>query len=986
MQWWTAGQKARAAALEAKRKATASSVATTKPITTKPTTTSVGSISSWNVGTMSSTTKPTSWSSGSSTAPSKAANAWNAMTLQQQQNFANKNTWFDPSKYSLSYKSATWTTPVGTQVPVWGRVVGSRIYDAQWQYVGMAWGTTQATPIDTPIDTWNADVSTYDQWWDIKLDTENELQTKTADYADVQTQRLQEIRDNLSTYYDKQRDLFLDRGTFDKFFHYNDRVQEQKDILDQFFTQKEGDRQLAGMTPEQIAAQWSDISGLSPEQQQAVLEAQQNQINQDNNDSTLVSLMKQFGFTDEDSNGIMDEFENYPEVPELTDTPEIAAVKTELEDNYTRIAEIDRQIEKIRDEVTEQYPWIPETQLEAVIVDRTNSLIDERNWLLNQANNQESHIKTYQQNQANMLQQYSYEEQQMNDRVGNFSQMYWMYQSTPEGIAQTAMAEYKAANPNMDTGTPDQVYQALNTTLDGYYKTYWAIIQRPQAQVIRDVQEYAKKNKVPISQALKENFLVPLMGKPEYKQLLNESLWLSDWWEKLSDTVLYNPSTWEFRTYGGWGSSWYSWNWETDVTPSWTMETVAIGNKNVKVDSIAAQSLAAAAAELWEWIVVGEWYRDKDRYRQIVLNNQSKRNEAHPNDKITGTDIETIRKALNAKWVKIAAYEASEHTSWLAIDLYNSKWGALNGDQARIMESHGWRQTAEAGDMWHWTYQGWWEGWWDMWGGWEIIGSLWLPVSYERSVKNFVPTQLMNSELELNMLNDTIKRMYEGWVKEQDAALYFMWFNIKDEENRALATQLVNVWRAIPEDMQMWYVKTISDFMNSGNITGAIRKAEQTAMNYAKTQEWDNYVTESTTRLATQRSNEVEKLLSTLTTIPVWVVGWQMNKWLKNLKWSNAQKVQTQVTQAVAQMRNDLLWSVVTPSEEKFLQPLLPDLNDSPANFMMKLRNLKVASLAWLNSIRETYWLPSLNEQSLLSNDKLSIYLNEVDNSEEDVF
>jgi surface antigen len=249
----------------------------------------------------------------------------------------------------------------------------------------------------------------------------------------------------------------------------------------------------------------------------------------------------------------------------------------------------------------------------------------------------------------------------------------------------------------------------------------------------------------------------------------------------------------------------------------------------------------------------------------------------------------------------------------------------------------------------------------------EIMWSLWLPVSYERSVKNFVPATLMNSEIELKQLNETIKSMYKWWVAEEDAALYFMWFNIKDEANKWLAKELVAVWRSLPEDMQQSFVKSISDFMNSGNIDWALRKAEQTAMNYAKKIEWGNFMSESSVKTAVQRSNDIYSYVSWLKNSPIWVAQWTMQKWLGKLKGKEAQTIQTQITQAVAQMRNQLLWSAVTPSEQAFLAPLIPDLNDTPANFMIKLNNLKNAPLQQYNNIRTTYWLPALDEDSLLN-------------------
>ena len=71
-----------------------------------------------------------------------------------------------------------------------------------------------------------------------------------------------------------------------------------------------------------------------------------------------------------------------------------------------------------------------------------------------------------------------------------------------------------------------QLKANLNNVLSDYYKNYWDIIQRSQAQVVDDVIAYAKKNWISVAQALSENFIKPLQNKKEYKQKIASSYWM----------------------------------------------------------------------------------------------------------------------------------------------------------------------------------------------------------------------------------------------------------------------------------------------------------------------------------------------------------------------------------------------------------------------------------------------------------------------------
>lgn len=143
---------------------------------------------------------------------------------------------------------------------------------------------------------------------------------------------------------------------------------------------------------------------------------------------------------------------------------------------------------------------------------------------------------------------------------------------------------------------------------------------------------------------------------------------------------------------------------ETSIKPTGNLYSVKVGNKTLQIDEAAAQSLQQAAAELWGGVAAWEWYRSKEKYIQIIKDNAAKKKIAYNTN-----NPEETRKKLNAMWVKIAPYESSAHTWAMAVDLYNSKWWALNAEQSAIMQKYWWKQTAWAGDMWHWTYQWWWQ-------------------------------------------------------------------------------------------------------------------------------------------------------------------------------------------------------------------------------------------------------------------------------------
>ena len=174
----------------------------------------------------------------------------------------------------------------------------------------------------------------------------------------------------------------------------------------------------------------------------------------------------------------------------------------------------------------------------------------------------------------------------------------------------------------------------------------------------------------------------------------------------------------------------------------------------------------------------------------------------------------------------------------------------------------------------------------------------------------------------------------------------------------------------------------LARLINDGNDAQAVQRVEQIVYDKAKEVEADSYIGEFSARYALSKGAEVRGLIQDMSASPSGFLGFNeaeapigtvqgtMQNWLGRFRGEDATAIRTSVTSMVAEMRNRLSGTAVTDSEAKFLEPLIPDLSDSPANFMKKLEQLESDPLLRLNTIRSTFNLPSLNEESLLNSTK----------------
>lgn len=237
-----------------------------------------------------------------------------------------------------------------------------------------------------------------------------------------------------------------------------------------------------------------------------------------------------------------------------------------------------------------------------------------------------------------------------------------------------------------------------------------------------------------------------------------------------------------------------------------------------------------------------------------------------------------------------------------------------------------------------------------------------------------IPVQLRNSDAEREKYERLVKQgLQEGKTPEQVADRLIGWkINIPSSFSENLRQKFGS---AVLDSTK---ITDIARNINSGNYTQALRVFEAGINLAMKEQAPDAYISEASVlnsyNNATRIYKEIQKLQKQGDN-PVGVVKGTMEQWLGKLKSKEATNIVGQVVTLVAELRNKISGSAVTPSEAAFLEPLIPNLSDSPANFIVKLNNLATMPANKLNALRQSFGLPKLTPQTLSSMDaRVNLY------------
>lgn len=195
----------------------------------------------------------------------------------------------------------------------------------------------------------------------------------------------------------------------------------------------------------------------------------------------------------------------------------------------------------------------------------------------------------------------------------------------------------------------------------------------------------------------------------------------------------------------------------------------------------------------------------------------------------------------------------------------------------------------------------------------------------------------------------------------------------KPRKNKEFGDGLVNILAqnlGRDEGLSVYPLDALTIQLNKGNFKGAINLTEKLVTERAKQIEGEDFISESFTKRSVQKVNEVEGLINDASDVnedlAIGNFTGTVENWLGRFKGTKEAKIKAKIVSSIAEMRNKLLGSAVTETEERFLEPLIPELSDRIPVLLGKLDTIRSQGLIDLNSIRTTFGLPEINQDQLL--------------------
>lgn len=409
--------------------------------------------------------------------------------------------------------------------------------------------------------------------WQITVKEWTAAQTGKPDYTISTDARLNEMKGNLDQYFKDSPRMFSDRATFNKVFEYDTRESEaQKQLLDSYWKRKEDMDKASQYTSWESINTWMNnweittdqlnlLKEYSPEAYRQWQQLQEDEIKKRIVNDIVPPLLSEIS---ENLTTMMNSLWLDPQDALdiewiYNDTMDRTWAWKTLEDANNTVNEIKAVTDKKTEIMTRysQSTWW--TQSDALQAARMQKALAPYNEQLQGLQYQyQDYANLYNQKLATATQAANVRQMQAqeNQRVWNqryqalgFSMTALSYR-TPEQQAQLQLQTQQAQNEmnllyqsklqdlnrynqyattkmqnqlqaeltDLNVEDENQLRANLNNVLSDYYKNYWDIIQRSQAQTVEDIIKYAKEHGISVAQALTENFIKPLQNKAEYKQ------------------------------------------------------------------------------------------------------------------------------------------------------------------------------------------------------------------------------------------------------------------------------------------------------------------------------------------------------------------------------------------------------------------------------------------------------------------------------------
>ena len=463
---------------------------------------------------------------------------------------------------------------------------------------GTNWQNQTQTPTIQKTETQNKyvnpDLDTSKFWetnWQVSVKEWTAQQTGKPDYQLDSEARMQEITKNLNAYRQNNHEFFKDRNTFNTMFHYNDRDESQKALLDTYWKKKEDINKVSTYTSwesvnnsmknwEITTDQLNLLKEYNPEAYQKWQQLQEDEVmKRIVNDIVpktveeiswkINSMIEALGIQAQDAldiewiyNDTMAKVWAYQTLEDCNRTvkqiEEVINKKTAIMNRYASstwgtvsdalaaarmakaIAPYNEQLQGLQyqyQDYSNLYSQKTATAYQAANVRAMQAQENQRIWqqkcsALWFATSALSYRTPEEQAQLDIQKQQALNESNL------------LYQSRLQDLNRyntyaTAKLQSQLQNELTDLSVEDeqQLKANLNNVLSDYYKNYWDIIQRSQPQAVEDIIAYAKKNGISVAQALSENFIKPLQNKKEYKMKVAQDYWMDKYQQQYSYTI-----------------------------------------------------------------------------------------------------------------------------------------------------------------------------------------------------------------------------------------------------------------------------------------------------------------------------------------------------------------------------------------------------------------------------------------------------------------
>lgn len=448
--------------------------------------------------------------------------------------------------------------------------------------------------------------------WKITIQAGTGKTTGRPDYEDSSDARINELTDNLNRYYQTNPEYFADRETFNRQFEYNQRMSDrQRATLDSYWKKAQDiktasqyttwDRISAGMDNAEITPDvFNLIKQNNPEAYAQYQKEMQDWINKcmanlsftgtEPLDVTLERIINKLGIWVWDPHDIkkvyydsLDKLNVWKDSEQLhvlwnnissmmsTMNSNAQSLSSQLEGRYSA-GYIEARINKANSNIQRQLNTALNSYQMLLQWRQQNIALATQNAQIEQAQAQEEQ-RIFDDKLKALWFAMDYNSYRTPEQKAALELQKEQISNNMDVLKQSQMNDLalynKYANAKLDNQLnyemqdltvtdPKQLRANLSNVLDQYYEEYWDIIQRPKQQVIDDVIAYAKANWISVAEALKKNFIEPLMSKPEYKNAVAN---------KYPDPYLKYQDNYDWSIDENWNIkiSW-KWYWTPNLT------------------------------------------------------------------------------------------------------------------------------------------------------------------------------------------------------------------------------------------------------------------------------------------------------------------------------------------------------------------------------------------------------------------------------------